>query len=136
MKISQNLWQSQPEELALKGFKRFGLNPKRNYQIDFFYIDFAFPDKKIGIEINSFRWHKDYEKDKRRWDYLKSKGWKMYFFMAKHIMTNNNIAGAYIYIKEFGEDRQLLKSAKFETYKSFKYILSDTERNKAINEFL
>ena len=49
-------------------------------------IDFAIPDKKIGIECDGERWHKKGNNhDRKRDAFLKKQGWKMLRFMGKEI---------------------------------------------------
>lgn len=119
----------------MPGFMRFGLKPIRNYRVDYFFIDFAFPDKKVGIEIDSFMWHKDTDRDKRRHDYIKSKGWKLYHIPAKLSLTNPMIPAAFIYLKHYGENSELIKVAKFEIYKITKHNMTDSERIKVSFDF-
>lgn len=126
--IARGKYPSVPEEIAVEGFERFGLKPERNYKVDFFEIDFAFPERKVGIEIQSWEYHKDRDRDIRRWRYLESKGWKMYFFMAKIVMQDRFLPAAYVYTKEFAEDKELTKSAQFHIYKYFRQDITDEER--------
>ncbi len=128
MQYLNGKYQSRPEEIAVEGFERFGLKPERNYKVDFFEIDFAFPERKIGIEIQSWKYHADHKRDKRRCEYLVSKGWKMYFFLAKNVMQDKFLPAAYVYIKEFAEDKELEKSAQFHIYKFLQQSLTNEER--------
>jgi hypothetical protein len=43
-----------------------------------YFIDFACPMKKIGVEIDWKEFHQDIKKDKERQKYLESEGWKIH----------------------------------------------------------
>lgn len=124
---------SPAEEKAKIGFKRFNLNPIQNYKVDFFYIDFAFPDLMVGIEIDGEKWHTDIEKDIRRELYLKNKGWKIYRFKAKWVVNQNYLPASYIYYKYYDKDKKLQGLALFELLRFGKYYISNVEVNKNIN---
>lgn len=126
---------SEAEDVCLAGFHRFGLKPMRNYQVDYFYIDFAWPDQKIGLEIDSYKWHKDTNKDIYRHNYIEKKGWKLHHIMAKIVFANPTIAAAFMYLKYFNNDSELEKLARFEFYKLMRFYKTDLERQNAIKTF-
>lgn len=71
---------SYPEKITLDYLNNKNISFKREYKIGKYFIDFAFINKKIALEIDG-RTHDDYdviEKDKRKDKFLKSKGWKVY----------------------------------------------------------
>ena len=54
-----------------------GLKPRCQYPVGSFRIDFAFPDEKVGVEVDGSRWHADRQKDQDRDNKLESLGWKV-----------------------------------------------------------
>ena len=133
-KLSYNI--SPAEEKIKSGFKRFNLNPIQNYPIDFFFIDFAFPEIKMGIELDSFAWHINNEKDLRRHDYITNKGWKLHHFMAKLVFINPKAIPAFIYLNYFNKDKTLERVAKWEIFKVVKYKLNDRQIKNALDEII
>ncbi len=58
----------------------WGLRPVRNHQVGRFAIDFAWPDRKVGIEVDSLR-HDAPEvraRDSLRDAHLRRQGWRLY----------------------------------------------------------
>lgn len=54
------------------------------YQVEWFFIDIAWPRLKYGVELDGWEFHKDkLERDKKRDDFLKSHGWKIYRIPSK-----------------------------------------------------
>jgi very-short-patch-repair endonuclease len=46
------------------------------YQVDYFFLDIAFPNIKLGIELDGYEFHKDKkERDENRDEFLSGKGW-------------------------------------------------------------
>lgn len=56
---------------------------KMEYLIPPYCVDIAFPRKKVVIEIDGARWHKDKNKQKKRDKFLRSLGWKVFHIPAK-----------------------------------------------------
>lgn len=73
--------------IAMKGL---GLKPEPQYKISDMTVDFAFPDKKIVIEVHGF--HHDNEKqqanDYRRECVLKKLGWLVKAYKASSVHKN------------------------------------------------
>lgn len=111
------------------------------YQIDYYFLDIAFPKIKFGIELDGAQFHKDYKNDKKRDNYLIKKGWNIYripssecwnpkllFRHLEHIFfkiqPNNFLPYAIIemnydpeqYIKGHLNYYRYLKEKKFENY--------------------
>ena len=63
-----------------KELRSRGLQPEYNYHVGRFWIDWAFPEQKLGIECDGKWWHQDKEKDKRRDEKLAKGGWQMLHF--------------------------------------------------------
>ncbi len=120
-----------PVDACKTGFIKYGLDPEINYPVDFFKIDFAFPDKKIGISVDSGNGK---DADNRRCEYLRSKGWTVYRFMPKEIYTNKHVVGAYIYLKHFAKDDKKMRQAKNDIYLSVRHSLTDWQRDQVIND--
>lgn len=51
---------------------------RTEYQVDYYFIDFAFPEIMYALEVDGKTYHESEQqqkKDKKKDDYLKSKGW-------------------------------------------------------------
>jgi very-short-patch-repair endonuclease len=82
-----------------EALSRIGLFPKTEYQIDFYLVDFCFPDKKVVVEVDGDYWHGNPEiygelnktqkrvmfKDRREKTFLENRGWKLLRFWEKDI---------------------------------------------------
>ena len=85
---------SKTELILLNELKKLGLNPEHQYKIDKLTVDFAFPKKKIAIEIDGLigEFHHGKEPQKRRDgnrdDFLQSQGWKVRRFTANETYEN------------------------------------------------
>lgn len=55
-----------------------GLRPQRNYAVGRYAIDFAWPRKKIGVEVDSTRHRLTEEHDRQRDATLRQAGWKIF----------------------------------------------------------
>lgn len=71
------------EKYFREWLEKENIDYKKNYHVDRFYLDFAFPDKKIYFEVNGEQHYRkmydgrDYqERDKERENILLSSGWK------------------------------------------------------------
>lgn len=77
-----------------------GLFPKEEYPIDFYTVDFCFPDKKVVVEVDGDYWHcnpeiypipknsqqrKSVGKDKAEKTFLTNRGWVLLRFWEKDI---------------------------------------------------
>lgn len=58
-----------------------------------FYLDFADPIRKIGIEIDGKEWHKDYEKDRLRQEEIEREGWIVYRLPASRLREDMSDLG-------------------------------------------
>lgn len=67
--IEDNVW----SEIRYLGLPLYPQFPVGNY-----FIDFADPVRKIGIEVDSVQWHKNHQKDQEREINLKKMGWDIY----------------------------------------------------------
>ena len=72
--IENNIWSD---------IRRFGLPMYPQFPVKGYFIDFADPIKKIGIEVDSKQWHKDIKKDELRIKDIESEGWKIYIIQGK-----------------------------------------------------
>jgi very-short-patch-repair endonuclease len=69
------------EERMSHALKRAGIHYVREFRVGLFFIDFAIPDFKIGIECDGSRWHDLHpERDSRRDASLMRWGWSIYRF--------------------------------------------------------
>lgn len=76
------IWSTQIEKrksYAEQYFESIFLDAKRNYHVDRYFLDFAWPEKKIYIEVDGEQHYKDpkiIEHDKIRTEILESLNWK------------------------------------------------------------
>ena len=56
-----------------------------NYQIDYYFVDFAFPNKKIIIECDGYWHHQNIKKDLRRQKKIEKYGWIFIRFTGSEI---------------------------------------------------
>src|SRR3990167_10538159 len=47
------------------------------FQVDYYFIDIAFPHIKFGVELDGKEFHQDKKRDENRDSYLESKGWEI-----------------------------------------------------------
>src|SRR3990167_9683263 len=66
--IEENVWHD-IRYLGLPFVPQFPFGP--------YFIDFADPVKRIGIEVDGKEWHKDEVKDRERQNYLEKNGWEI-----------------------------------------------------------
>ncbi len=76
--IVQNISFTPIEENVWANIRMAGLPMLPQFPEGKYFLDFADPVKKIGIEVDGRKWHQDKEKDKIRQDWLESKGWKIF----------------------------------------------------------
>ena len=105
---------SQTEQKLSNELKKFGLNPKSQFKVkrrdkDYsYYIDIAFPDKKIAVEIDGpHHLDRGYE-DERKDEYLKSEGWKVFRYPSDEIFQNTSA-----YVKKI---KKIVEKTKSKTY--------------------
>lgn len=71
-------FESPMEKLLYDEFKTFGLTPKLQYKVGRYFLDFAFPEAKIGIEYDG-QVHIGRELyDEKRDEELNFKGWEIF----------------------------------------------------------
>lgn len=70
------------------------------YPIGKYFADFASPACSIVIECDGFHWHQDKEKDAKREQYMRERGWRIYRITGRACMDT----GAYV-DGETGEER-------------------------------
>jgi very-short-patch-repair endonuclease len=139
---------SYPEKCFQKMLEDNGIDKKyliyREYSVFPFYIDFAFVDEKVAVEIDGSqhldeeRKKKDEEKDKL----LLSKGWRILRITANEVIKNNNeVIESVISMLGNTETKYtkvgILKAPKRDRYKKVirgKDGLTDKERLRAIKQ--
>lgn len=68
------------EDKILNAFLEFGFRPEWEHPVGYYLLDFAFPKIKLGIELDSDKYHSSEEqktKDEIKTNYLRDKGWKI-----------------------------------------------------------
>lgn len=73
--IEYNVWSD---------IKYLGLPFYPQFPVGRYFIDFADPIKKIGIEVDSKQWHTDKDKDEKRQKELEKLGWRIIRIQGKH----------------------------------------------------
>jgi len=73
-----------------KELERRGLNFEQFYPVrSGFILDFAFPERKLGIECDGEQWHSvGNRRDRFRDSMLRRGGWKVLRFREKEIINN------------------------------------------------
>lgn len=102
--MKNNLTESPIEDLVFNSLKEFGLIPKTQYEVFPFFLDFAFPEIKLGIEADGKKWHsgkENEERDRYRDEKLKSLGWIIERFSGSVIMRSPDIVTSKIALKYF-----------------------------------
>ncbi len=67
--IEKNVWHD---------IRTIGLPLYPQFPVKQYFIDFADPIKKIGIEVDGKKWHSDLEKDQQRQREIEHEGWEIY----------------------------------------------------------
>lgn len=71
------------------------------YQVEWFFIDIAFPEIKLAIELDGYEFHKDKaERDKRRDEFLQSCGWRVIRIPSKECWNPKKLAVHLAYIHQ------------------------------------
>lgn len=107
-KTRNKLTPSYPEKVTIDYFNQNNIKFEREFKIGKYFIDFAFPDKKIGLEIDG-RTHEDVvviEKDKRKKEFIESLGWKLY--RIKWINDNKHFDRLNAFIVQVVENNNLV----------------------------
>lgn len=99
--IEYNVW-SDIRYLGLPFYPQF---PVRGY-----FLDFADPINKIGIEVDGKEWHLDKEKDLKRQNNLEEIGWKIIRIEGKYTYANKQD-----FFKDIDEEYYDSKKHQFET---------------------
>ena len=60
---------------------------EKQHSIKRYYVDFAFPEHKIAIEVDGAYWHKDKEKDLKRQQDIELEGWTVLRYGEKRVNT-------------------------------------------------
>lgn len=93
------------EERVLTAFKRFGLVPYQQYWIGYFRVDFAFPEKKLVVEVDGTYCHwGQRERDDFREKKIIESGWSVERFPGKMVWKMPEIIPAKIIIRYFKSD--------------------------------
>jgi very-short-patch-repair endonuclease len=88
---NQKKTESPIEEQLLQEMKKQGLEPKIQHEAGPYRLDFAFPEKKIGIECDGQEFHSTKEQrthDANRDRYFMKEGWKVIRFTGSEIYNH------------------------------------------------
>ena len=96
-----------PIENNMWGFIRFlGLKMYPQFPISKYFIDFADPIKKIGIEVDGKEYHKDLLKDEVRQNELENLGWIIYRFSGRETYLDCELQKFYEFENEDDEQEK------------------------------
>jgi very-short-patch-repair endonuclease len=76
------------EDLVWGAIRFLGLPLYPQYPIGPYFADFADPERKLVIEVDSIRWHKDLEKDARRDADMRKLGWMVVRIPSRMVYKN------------------------------------------------
>jgi very-short-patch-repair endonuclease len=81
------VWMSPIEYELYQAMRKEGLSPTPQFRIDWYTVDFAFPDVKLAIEADGFAYHSGNrrEHDHKRDANLRSAGWTVKRFQGTTI---------------------------------------------------
>jgi len=65
------------EDYVWGAIRYLGLPLYPQYPIKNYFVDFGDPKNRIGIEVDSKRWHQNKEKDRHREKEIKQEGWHL-----------------------------------------------------------
>jgi len=92
---------SYPEKYFISLFENEKIEGwKRDYKVGRWFIDFAFIEKKLALEIDGKQHEERKEKDKIKDDFLEKNDWKVYRIKWYNPINENNKEKLYIQIKE------------------------------------
>ncbi len=86
-RVFWRMWQSQ----GINEDKSGDLELKKQVQIGKYRIDFGFPDRKIGIEVDGLAYHNGQETfvaDRKRQRWIEAQGWRVIRFAAVEILND------------------------------------------------
>lgn len=105
--ILQNQKTESPiEEILLKRLEEYGLVPRLQHKVGYFFIDLAFPGIKLAIEADGKAYHKNqeqWERDRYRQKRIESQGWIFERFDGSFIHRYGDVAAAKIALRYFEE---------------------------------
>lgn len=81
---------SKVEDMLFESMKKIRLKPVRQHLISKMHVDFAFPDKKIAIEVDGphHRTRQEIERDEKRRDVAENLGWRVKRFTAEEVFED------------------------------------------------
>lgn len=81
---------SPAERLVWADIRFHGLRFYPQYPAGRYFIDFADPVEKIGIEVDGEQYHQDFKKDDARQKDLERMGWKIVRISGSEVYSNDN----------------------------------------------
>lgn len=99
--IEDNVWAA---------IRYLGLPLYPQFPVGQYFIDFADPYRKIGIEVDSKQWHKDKVKDWKRQGEIEKEGWRIYripswmtYKNRENFQDENGVVDVKAYVEESAE---------------------------------
>lgn len=106
--IERNVWSE---------IRAFGLPMYMQFPVLDFFLDFADPVKKIGIEADGKKFHENTQiEDAIRQKKLEDEGWKIYRITGVDTFTNSQVPSRELSDEDSDPLQDLLKTIKLENY--------------------
>jgi len=88
------VYRSKTEYILQEALERLGLKPVHSYKLSKMVVDFAFPEKKVAIEVDGpyHLYQKQTEKDSGRSKMAESMGWLLVRLTSKEVVENPSLA--------------------------------------------
>ncbi len=104
------------EKLVWVEIRNLGLPFYPQYPVLNFFLDFADPIKKIGLELDGKDYHLDKEKDRRRQELIENEGWDVYRISGSTVMRKVEIDNAEDEFRDTYESEIQLRKIKEDCY--------------------
>jgi very-short-patch-repair endonuclease len=132
--------QSPIEAKLQEAMQEFELKPVPQYKIGAYFVDFAFPEKKLVIEADGKDFHKSsrlWERDKHRQSHIESLGWEFERFSGSFIHKYADTAAAKIALRYFSDTlTKEQKAAAVQKLVHYFAITGEPELAFALDEFI
>lgn len=103
---SKRQFGSPAERKLFEAFESMGLEPQIQYPAGVFFLDFAFPQKHLAIEVDGRAYHSGerLQKDVFRQKTLEKKGWVFERFPGWMVWKNPKLPAAKIALRYFDDE--------------------------------
>lgn len=90
----------------MERLEQYGLTPKLQHKVGYFFIDLAFPEIKLAVEADGKKYHTSQiqrERDEYRQRRIEAQGWTFERFDGSFIHRHGDVAAAKIALRYFEE---------------------------------